>query len=99
MSFKEILGFIVVIAVFVLFFYGLYRLMLMMQIKRAPKLSEERLMNAYKGTRPSLNLILCGVAFIFFPLLGIMFFFLNRKMHKVYGEEIIRRGLQLPNLK
>ena len=58
-------------------------------------MTEEKLLKSYKGSGTGMRWAMAAVAFLFFggPIGAIYFFFFFKRIHEIYYNELLSRGI------
>lgn len=95
MSFTEILVLLMLLFFVFLCFLGIFKITINRIQKKAKTLTDAKLIAGYVNTRPKMQ-IMMGIAFtLLFSIAGPFIYFLYRKMHAVYLEEMRLRKLDI----
>ena len=92
---KTILLFLVLIAVIVAIFYGIWKWGVNLTTKRSKVMPPEALLKSYKGTGSTIRWGMAAVAFLFFggPFGAAYFYFFFKKINEIYRDELLARGI------
>lgn len=96
---REILLFVVFILIVVAIFYGIWKLAVMTATKQAKKANEQRLLKMYKQGSYNQRLIyslIFGV--LFSPVGGIYMYYMFKKQHAIFQNELENRNMEYEHL-
>lgn len=90
---KSIAILIIVIAVIFFIFYRLWKWVVKVTVNRSKKMTDEALQKAYKGTSKNTRLITSVVMFLFTGFFAIYFYYMFKRMHNIYQDELMIRNV------